>query len=228
MGLVHWKIQRVSGDPRIWVDFRAEFIEGSGVRPLALYAPPLGRKRLLVSTAANWQRVLVGTKPLGFCADPTPWRLLDAGTLTVSGPGFGPFMVRPLLDERGIHYLAGWPQERWRPGVYRVQASGGADVGPFETTVHIPEPIEPEQDYPPGSVLDTSRPLPLSWRNGSPQTQVQAMLLQYESGTLAPLGRQWWMLRMVMPVFQSFNRHPDLGSGFHCLDFRAFLRQPMS
>jgi hypothetical protein len=71
---------------------------------------------------------------------------LDAGEITASGPDWGPITGRP---EESTGYRIALPANAIKAGTFTVHASGGKDIGAFETSVTIPPPIQPNA-YPPG------------------------------------------------------------------------------
>jgi len=86
------------------------------------------------------------------CPLPTDTRL-HAGQIIASGPGWGPISVEP--GESNL-YRIGLPPNAIRQGTFTVRGGGGNDVGPFETSIEMPAPIQPE-DVPPGTRIPAYR-----------------------------------------------------------------------
>ncbi len=74
------------------------------------------------------------------------YRSLGAGTVTVQGPGFGPVPAAASPLQQGqvsglTMYQAALPAGTIQPGSLSVTASGGADVGAFQSSVQMPPEI---------------------------------------------------------------------------------------
>ncbi|MCL4401829.1 MAG: hypothetical protein M1436_04065, partial [Acidobacteria bacterium] len=91
-------------------------------------------------------------------------RALDAGTVTVQGPGFGPIAVTP--DPQTRQYRVELPITALAAGEYRVTGTAGADVGAFDSRLTIPGGITV------GNGLQSAPPL--TWTGGDPSTVVTA------------------------------------------------------
>ena len=115
---------------------------------------------------------------------------LDAGVLTVEGPGFGPIEVAPAQDSEGVSYRAALPEGAIAGGTYRVSATGGADVGAFETIVEMPPPIDLTTNVPPGTVIPRNGPVLAEW-TGAQSGSVVRMKLIVRVGS--PYPRAWHM-----------------------------------
>jgi uncharacterized protein (TIGR03437 family) len=135
-------------------------------------------------------RIYVG----GACPVPG-YRSLGAGTLTVKGPGFGPadapvvplqsyteldspavfngpVTVYPTAQVSGLTvYQAVLPGGAINAGSFTVAASGGADVGAFQSTVQIGSPIKVTTPLA-GSVIQAGAPFTLTWTGGDPNSWV--------------------------------------------------------
>jgi uncharacterized protein (TIGR03437 family) len=93
---------------------------------------------------------------------------LDAGALTMQGPGFGPLRVLPHTSGT---YSSDLPPGTIRAGSFSVIGGGGAGVGSFTTTVAVPDSINLTTSFPPGPLPDQS--LTVAWTGGDPQSIVR-------------------------------------------------------
>lgn len=89
---------------------------------------------------------------------------LDAGRLILTGPGFGEIVVAPDFTSGQPVYDAPLPPESLTAGRYTVRAEGGADVGAFETTIDLDEPIEITSQFEPGIFIP--QPFEVNWNGG--------------------------------------------------------------
>ncbi len=106
-------------------------------------------------------------------ACPLPgYRGLDAGRVTVQGPGFGSLEAVPASIDGQMVYRAVLPSGAIRPGSFGVAASGGNDVGPFQSSVQIGSGINITSLLAPGTVLFSRQPITVNWTGGDPDTWV--------------------------------------------------------
>ena len=122
------------------------------------------------------------TAPAVSCLDPRPRRLLDAGTLTVTGPSLPVAELSRVETAAGPRYRGKWVLEQFQPGGYTVRASGGEGVGPFESTIELPAPVTPKFDFPPGTEIDTSKPMTFRWSGGDERSRVLIDLESWQPG----------------------------------------------
>ncbi len=113
------------------------------------------------------------------CPDPRARQLLDAGTLTVTGPGLGTADLEREETPNGPRYRGQWTVEEFQPGRYTLQATGGGGVSPFESTIELPAPVTPEFDFPPGTEIDTSKPMTFRWSGGDERSRILIDLDSY-------------------------------------------------
>jgi hypothetical protein len=92
---------------------------------------------------------------------------LDAGSLTIQGPGFGPVSVPK--DSTG-RYVLTLPSGTIQTGTFTVTSSGGA-VGAFTSSITIPAPIQLTTTFAPGS-HQPNTPVTVSWQGGDPQDAI--------------------------------------------------------
>ncbi len=123
-------------------------------------------------------------------------RLLDAGTLTLTGPSSSGLNNTPLVVTGNTYYTAfqGLP-----PGTYTLNGSGGADVGKFTTSVVIPTQLE-VTNFP--SEIDRSADLVLNYTGG-------------DSGDLIPvIGEAFTYAAQSAPASGAiFSCYYTVGSG---------------
>jgi len=109
------------------------------------------------------------------------YKNLDAGTVTVQGPGLGPMEATPAVVVGQRVYRAVLPNGTIRPGSFDVTASGGSDVEPFQSSLRIGSGINITSSFPPGTVLRSQitggRPLTVNWTGGDPDTWVTLKLV---------------------------------------------------
>jgi hypothetical protein len=101
----------------------------------------------------------------GPCSPPEQ-HTLDAGTITLDGPGFGPLSAVATVLNRRTVIRADLPRGTIRPGLFKVRASGGADVGPFESSIEIGSPIQVTTPIPPGTAFSPLRAMTVTWTGG--------------------------------------------------------------
>ena len=112
------------------------------------------------------------------------YRNLDAGGVTIEGPGFGPVEAAPAVVEGQRVYRAALPNGTIRPGSFSVTASGGSEVGPFQSSLRIGSGINITSSFPPGTtVLRTGgqRSLTVNWTGGDPDTWVMLKLVTHRA-----------------------------------------------
>ena len=90
----------------------------------------------------------------------------------------------------GVSYRAALPEGAIAGGTYRVSATGGADVGAFETIVEMPPPIDLTTNVPPGTVIPRNGPVLAEW-TGAQSGSVVRMKLIVRVGS--PYPRAWHM-----------------------------------
>jgi uncharacterized protein (TIGR03437 family) len=90
---------------------------------------------------------------------------LDAGTLTLTGPGRDPTQVTP---GKNLAYQAILPSDTLTGGTFSVSGSGGADIGPFQTALTLPAypPIQLTTSLPPGSRFSSTQEFTINWTGG--------------------------------------------------------------
>ena len=113
------------------------------------------------------------------CKRFTP-RRLDAGFLKFVGPDRHSETVTLGADSQ---YMTELPGRSLAAGEYRISASGAADVGEFESSVAVGEPISLTSDFPPARGLRWDRPLEVRWTGGDPDSVV---MLEITSTILRP------------------------------------------
>ncbi len=101
---------------------------------------------------------------------------LDAGAVSVQGPGFGPVQAPlvplPKTQVNGLKlYQAALPSGAIQPGSFSVNAGGGADVGAFQSTVRIGSPIQVTTSLA-GKTLPSDHSLKIDWTGGDPDAWV--------------------------------------------------------
>jgi uncharacterized protein (TIGR03437 family) len=108
---------------------------------------------------------------------------LDAGTVSVTGPG-GSGLANQALTKistnNSISYyvynadfetIPGQPTFAIVPGGYTLNGAGGADVGTFSTSLTSPSPLTLSSPLP--GTVNRSSPLTLNWTGGNASDQVQ-------------------------------------------------------
>jgi uncharacterized protein (TIGR03437 family) len=133
--------------------------------PLEFYKPPELTGIPTVANSTSAEDVPDSPRCPEFEDEP-----LDAGAVTVSGP-FGELTILPDISLGVPRYDVPLPDGALVEGEYRVRAAGGADVGPFDTTVHVHAPIVPTSDFEPGVYFPP--PFQVSWDGGQPDADVR-------------------------------------------------------
>jgi uncharacterized protein (TIGR03437 family) len=104
------------------------------------------------------------------------YRSLSAGTVAIQGPGFSPTAasVAPLQQGQvsGLTvYQATLPAGAIQAGSFTVSAGGGADMGAFQSGVHIGAGIQITTDLA-GIVFPCNKPVTINWTGGDPNAWV--------------------------------------------------------
>lgn len=107
------------------------------------------------------------------CPVPT-YRSLDAGTVTVQGPGFGltQAAIRQFSPPEGnpiielTEYHADLSRGAIRPGSFDVTATGGSDVGAFRTSLRVGAGVNITTPLVAGTVLNREVPIVVRWDGG--------------------------------------------------------------
>jgi uncharacterized protein (TIGR03437 family) len=110
---------------------------------------------------------------------------LDAGSVTIEGPSFGPVEAAPAAVDRQRVYRAALPNGTIRPGSFTVKASGGSEVGPFQSSLRIGSGISVTSSFPPGTVVRLAAsggPLGLTanWTGGDPDAWVTLKVVSHQ------------------------------------------------
>jgi len=110
---------------------------------------------------------------------------LDAGSVTIEGPGFGPVEAVPAVVDGQRVYRAALPNGTIRPGSFSVTASGGGDVGSFQSRLRIGSGINITSSFPPGTVVRLAAsggPLGLTanWTGGDPDAWVTLKVVSHQ------------------------------------------------
>lgn len=109
----------------------------------------------------------------------------DAGTLVIQTGTLSSQRLVPLKSATGeFLYSQILPPGSIRPGRMSVVGQGNSAVGPFDSGLDLPAPIEITTNLNPGTTIESKRSFRLSWINGRPGNLVNVKLL---SGI--PLGQ---------------------------------------
>jgi len=107
-------------------------------------------------------------------------RRLDAGPLMVQGAS-GPFTISAATVARELLYKETLPPGTIQPGVVRLSAAGGADVGPFQATMSFPQTIQITTPLSPGTAIADNiainKGFRLNWTNGTADLMVTVRLV---------------------------------------------------
>jgi uncharacterized protein (TIGR03437 family) len=126
------------------------------------------------------------------------YRSLDAGTIQSQGPGLlptqasvmpmpsnwvmpidgGPSYIQQSQASGLTVYQASLPAGTIQPGSFTVNATGGADVGAFQSSVQIGSGIQINTPIA-GQTFPNNQPLTIDWTGGDPNSQVTFRLVQH-------------------------------------------------
>jgi uncharacterized protein (TIGR03437 family) len=157
------------------------FTEGGFLPPAYTYYGPScpipGYRSLGAGTVAIQGPGLAATP-----AAPVP---LQGGTvlavLPLPGDGFDPVPAFQSGQVSGLTvYQATLPSGTIQQGSFKVSASGGSDVGAFQSTVQIGSPIQIQTALA-TRVLQAGQPLTITWTGGDPNAWVTVKLLEHQS-----------------------------------------------
>lgn len=128
------------------------------------------------------------------------YRSLDAGSLQVQGPGLAPTQatVIPAPDQmipigtEGAYlrqqqasgmtvYQASLPAGTIQPGSFTLKATGGADVGAFQSSVQIGSGIQITTPIA-GQVFPGNQPFTINWTGGDPNSLVTFRFVGHSGG----------------------------------------------
>jgi uncharacterized protein (TIGR03437 family) len=118
----------------------------------------------------------------GVCAASHP-ETLEAGRITITGPGFSSVSLQPQNQNGLISYQTVLPIEAVQGGDYSVTAEGGAHVGSFAAQATIPAPITITTDLQPGATI--TLPFMLQWTGGDVRSVVTVQLIARVPGQQA-------------------------------------------
>lgn len=112
------------------------------------------------------------------------YRNLNAGTVVIEGPGFGPTVAGEADVVAQPNYRTVLPEGTIRAGSFTVRSGGEkSEVGPLESHVHIGSGIEITSSFPPGTVLTNymfgGRDLTVNWTGGDPDAWVTVILVSH-------------------------------------------------
>jgi uncharacterized protein (TIGR03437 family) len=145
LGIVTWQKSTVSdvGGVSRTEAVTAQFIQSDGLG----FAPP---------PFSNLNNALYGpyyvTPPA--CNASLP-NTLDAGALTLSGPGLNSVALEPSTQDGRLTYSAALAPGTLQGGTYRVAGQGGSQVGAFTANANIPAPIVIATNLQPGTPLES-------------------------------------------------------------------------
>ncbi|MGC9948235.1 MAG: hypothetical protein ABSF64_17865 [Bryobacteraceae bacterium] len=137
LGVIVWENSTVSdvGGTSASEAVTAQFIqsEGLGFAQPGPFPPP-------ASSPPNNAVYGAFAGPLPACNASLP-NTLDAGALTVSGPGLNPVALEPSTQDGRLTYSAALAPGTLQGGTYQVAGQGGSQVGAFTANASIPAPI---------------------------------------------------------------------------------------
>jgi hypothetical protein len=102
----------------------------------------------------------------------------SAGNLKLSVPG-GSFLIAPVSENGKLSYEQTLPTGTLQPGAYIVSTVGGADVGPFESSIQIGAPIQVTGSYPPGTGISSRGSFTVMWSGGDGDELVRITLISH-------------------------------------------------
>ncbi|HLX42014.1 MAG TPA: hypothetical protein VKR43_01200 [Bryobacteraceae bacterium] len=98
---------------------------------------------------------------------------LDAGTITLTGPGASPITLSTIPQVAGLYTATlGAGAIPTSGGTFAFHGTGGAQVGPFDATVNFPNPILNWSNQAAGATVTRSQGLQVTWTGGAPGTYV--------------------------------------------------------
>jgi len=155
---LHWQKTTTLGpestNPQVTESFTGTLVEG----PKSLIAPP--------SSSSLPQSLAIGpVRTARSCAAPGV-KSLSAGRLTLTGVN-GVQIYSDSAPANPAPYAAILPSGSIQSGQVQISAAGGPDVGPFQSSLSIPAPIEITTPLPPGTALSTHQPIRVAWNKGS-------------------------------------------------------------
>jgi hypothetical protein len=141
---------------------------------VSLQASP-GKQAPPVPVFTEGPLAAVSTAYFGSSCPVPGYRSLGAGTVTAQGPGFAPVTasVSPLQRQQvaGLTvYQAALPAGTIESGKFTVAASGGPDVGEFQSSIQIAPEIQITTDL--AGTAFCNQPVTINWTGGDPTSWV--------------------------------------------------------
>jgi hypothetical protein len=123
------------------------------------------------------------------CVESLP-SFLDAGALTLSGPGLSSATMTPSNANAAGTYSVAPPGGVIQGGTYQVSGSGGSQVGPFNASAKIPAPIQITGDLQPGATIapDSNGNYTFTWTGGADTDIVTVQIERVSESTSASAG----------------------------------------
>jgi uncharacterized protein (TIGR03437 family) len=128
----------------------------------------------LLQAASGGYALLAAYAPAPQCANLLPTSL-DAGTEIIQVPGGQLDLPTPLPP--GGETTFALPVGTVGAGTHNVTAMGGKDVGPFSTTVTMPQPIQITSQFPTGATIPCASPITVSWTGADDNSIVVIKLI---------------------------------------------------
>ena len=116
---------------------------------------------------------------------------LDAGTISVTGPGFGPVQATAGVVNGQTAYRAVLPAGAVQPGSFSVVGTGGSGAGAFQSSVQVGSGIQVTSSFPPGAMISDRAPLTVNWTGGDPNAWVTITLVSHYYGIDDSYRTQW-------------------------------------
>jgi hypothetical protein len=116
------------------------------------------------------------------CAVPG-YRSLGAGTVTIAGPGLTPIQAPLVPYQQGqlgglTAYQATLPAGTVQAGNFTVMASGGADVGAFQTALQIGADIQIQTPLAGINAFPSCASLTINWTGGDPKSWITVRFIE--------------------------------------------------
>ena len=124
---------------------------------------------------------VAATTPSGPSCPGAAGRGLDAGIISIADDAGNSYAIGPSAELGTLAYLKTQFPVGTLQGALTLTSSGGADLGPLQGEINIPEPIQVIEPLLPGTSVQTTLPLTVTWKGGTPDVNVSVALIRSSS-----------------------------------------------
>ena len=123
---------------------------------------------------------------------------LDGGVVTAILPDGTRSAAPSLADAADPWFQIPFEVDQFRSGEARTTSSGGPNVGPFQTSVQLPDPIMIENQFPPGTRIFEEISRVIRWTGG---TDDQVVWVVFDGSVIGPISAAAGEMELLLPRF---------------------------